>query len=158
LSKFTVGEFSRKLIPRILANTLPDAFTPIDQITCVLLASAIRESNMAPTRQIRAGAVVILAHHLNNNNKKKRNRTCWVKEWILRRDQYGAYTNLLNELRMEDPGQLKNFIRMSAIDLEELLINVGPKITRQDTRLRLSITPGERLIVTLRFLATGKLI
>jgi hypothetical protein len=27
---------------------------------------------MAPTRQIRAGAVVILAHYLNNNNKKKR--------------------------------------------------------------------------------------
>jgi hypothetical protein len=25
---------------------------------------------MGPTRQIRAGAVVILAHHLNNNNKK----------------------------------------------------------------------------------------
>jgi hypothetical protein len=71
LSQFTVGEFSRKLILRILANTLPEAFTPIDQITWVLLASAIRESNMAPTRQIRAGAVVILAHYLNNNNKKK---------------------------------------------------------------------------------------
>jgi hypothetical protein len=110
---------------------------------------------MAPVRRIRtAAALLVLCKH--HNNKKKRNRTCWVREWILRREMYGAYANLVNELKIEDAQQFKIFIRMSAVDLEELLLHVGKYIKKQDTQLRAAITPSERLMVTLRFLVTGK--
>jgi hypothetical protein len=69
---------------------------------------------------------------------------------------YGAYANLVNELKIEDAQQFKIFIRMSAVDLEELLLHVGKYIKKQDTQLRAAITPSERLMVTLRFLVTGK--
>lgn len=110
---------------------------------------------MPPVRRIRAAALLIV-YHERHMKIKKRNRSCWVREWILRRENYGAYNNLLNELRIEDAQQFRNFIRMSAIDLEKLLCLVGGKIQKQDTHLRASIPASERLIVTLRFLATGK--
>lgn len=52
-------------------------------------------------------------------------------------------------------GHLKNFLRMSSSDFEMLLNKIGPIITKQDTNWRRAITPKERLLVTLRFLATG---
>ncbi|XP_046395705.1 uncharacterized protein LOC124162968 [Ischnura elegans] len=44
---------------------------------------------------------------------------------------------------------------MSAVELENLLNFVGPKIQKRDTFLRESISASQRLIVTLRFLASG---
>ena len=47
------------------------------------------------------------------------------------------------------------FLRMSPERFEHLLSLVGPLIQKEDTRFRRSISPEERLAVTLRFLATG---
>ena len=47
---------------------------------------------------------------------------------------------------MEDPQQFRNFIRMSAVELEQVLCLIGHKIQKQNTTLRESI-PG--LVVTL---------
>lgn len=110
---------------------------------------------MAPVRRIRAAAALLVLCN-NSNENKKRNRTCWVRKWILRRENYGAYNNLLKELKIEDAQHFKNFIRMSAVDFEALLLNVGGHIQKQDTHLRKSISATERLMVTLRFLASGK--
>ena len=57
---------------------------------------------------------------------------------------------------MEDPQQLRNFLRMTARDIEEILGKIGPIISKQDTVMRNSIPAKERLAVTLRFLATGR--
>ncbi|CAI6352409.1 unnamed protein product [Macrosiphum euphorbiae] len=38
---------------------------------------------------------------------------------------------------------------------QSLLEMIRPKITKQDTNMRLSVTAEERLIVTLKYLATG---
>lgn len=46
---------------------------------------------------------------------------------------------------------------MDTATFEELLHKVAPLITKQDTHLRKSIPPAERLSLTLRHLATGKL-
>ncbi|CAH1969577.1 unnamed protein product [Acanthoscelides obtectus] len=48
-----------------------------------------------------------------------------------------------------------NFLHMSNKDYEYLLQKVEPLIRKQDTHLRLAISPSERLMLTLRFLATG---
>ena len=45
--------------------------------------------------------------------------------------------------------------RMSPSRFDELLSLVGPSITRLRTNFRNPVSPGERLAVTLRFLATG---
>ncbi|XP_052888964.1 uncharacterized protein LOC128297371 [Anopheles moucheti] len=48
------------------------------------------------------------------------------------------------------------FLRMTHEDFEWLLDKVSAKIQRENTRMRKSITPRERLLITLRFLATGE--
>lgn len=44
---------------------------------------------------------------------------------------------------------------MNIADFNNLLDLVTPSIKKQDTKFRESISPDERLTVTLRFLATG---
>nr|CAH7752956.1 unnamed protein product [Callosobruchus chinensis] len=51
-----------------------------------------------------------------------------------------------------DSSHLKNFTRMTAEDFERLIILVGPKISKMDTKFRKAI-PVQA--ITLRFLATG---
>ena len=85
----------------------------------------------------------------------RRNRPIWTREWILNRESHGAYNQLLKELQLLDTSSYKNFVRMDAATFEELLCMVAPKITYKDTVMRQAVSPGERLAVTLRFLATG---
>lgn len=54
-----------------------------------------------------------------------------------------------------DPTDLRGLQRMDKSDFDNLLAMVAPLIKRQDTKFRQAITPIERLMVTLRFLATG---
>lgn len=44
---------------------------------------------------------------------------------------------------------------MSSTDLEWLLCKISPLIQKEDTNYRAAISPLERLLLTLRFLATG---
>lgn len=45
---------------------------------------------------------------------------------------------------------------MDSQDFKFLLSLIGPKIVKQDTVMRMTIPAEERLIATLRFLATGR--
>ena len=53
---------------------------------------------------------------------------------------------------------IANFARFAPQAFEELLTMVTPLIARKNTNFRDSISPGERLMVTLRFLATGEVL
>lgn len=81
--------------------------------------------------------------------------SCWVRDWVKRRQEYGCYTQLLRELENEVPQLYKNFLRMNIVDFNNLLQMVAPLIEKKNTFLRESIPPGERLALTLRFLASG---
>lgn len=83
-------------------------------------------------------------------------RSVWTRPWLLRRDELGAYDTLLSELRDEDEGSFLNFLRVTPGLFEELVTKVSPYIKRQDTTFRKAISPGMRLAITLRYLATGK--
>ena len=91
-------------------------------------------------------------------SRQRRRRRIWTREWTLNRQQHGAYHQLLQELRLCDENSYRNFLRMNVASFEEVLQRVSPIISRQDTHLRESISAGERLALTLRFLATGKFI
>ena len=86
---------------------------------------------------------------------KTTNRQTWVKPWIANRLEFGAYHALVSELRTRDEVSYRNFLRMDLASFEELLSKVGPLIRKQDTKMRRSIEPEERLALTLRWLATG---
>lgn len=47
------------------------------------------------------------------------------------------------------------YTRMTPERFEHLLSMVGPRIKKQDTRMREAIGPAERLTLTLRYLASG---
>ncbi len=98
---------------------------------------------------------VIVAIILKRRKRRRRNRKVWTREWIRKRDRHGAYHQLLQELKLCDRNAYKNFLRIDEAIFETILELVSPIISRQDTHLRQSISAGERLAVTLRFLATG---
>jgi len=77
------------------------------------------------------------------------------REWIVRRPEFGAYDNLMQELRLEDEPAFRNFVRMDPRLFQEILDRVGPRIAKRDTKWRKAIQPGMRLAITLRYLATG---
>jgi hypothetical protein len=99
-------------------------------------------------------AAVYVALAINKRQKVK--RKCWVKNSVRRRDRQGAYTQFISKLQLEDAQQFRNFTRMSAVEVQSLVNILGPVIGKQDTAMRNAISVGERVIVTLRFLATGK--
>ena len=88
--------------------------------------------------------------------KKKKRKQVWTRPWLKRRLSFGAYHCLMEELRVEDPRALKFFLRMERPQFDELLGKVENVIVKQDTVMRESISPAERLAITLRFLASGK--
>ncbi len=98
---------------------------------------------------------VLLVTTLRKKRKHRRNRVIWTRQWILNRQSHGVFHHLLNELQQLDTSSYRNFVRMDAATFEQLLCMVAPMITYQDTVMRQAITPGERLALTLRFLATG---
>jgi len=91
----------------------------------------------------------------HDERSKKRKRTVWVADWLGRRERQGAYLNLLVELREEDPEKHRLWIRMDTDTFYDLLHRVEPLITKQNTTMRDAISAGERLALTLRYLATG---
>lgn len=85
-------------------------------------------------------------------NKRRRE---WVRP-LLRRKSKNVFNNLLKEMCLEDSHAFQEFHRMSRENFTELLRLVSPRIKRQDTKLRESISPAQRLSLTLRYLATGE--
>jgi hypothetical protein len=63
---------------------------------------------------------------------------------------------LLRELRENNPDDFRNYLRMNDTTFDHLLNMVKPYVTKQNTVMRASVSPEERLIATLRFLAAGR--
>ena len=63
----------------------------------------------------------------------------WVKKWVARREKYGASNTLLRELATEDPRMYKNVLRMNSDRFDMLLEMVAPKISKQDSAMRMAI-------------------
>uniref|UniRef100_A0A182S024 DDE Tnp4 domain-containing protein n=1 Tax=Anopheles funestus TaxID=62324 RepID=A0A182S024_ANOFN len=78
----------------------------------------------------------------------------WAREMLLKRNQ-NANQLLHSILNEELDNTIVNFMRLSRADFAYLLELVTPRIRRQDTYMRDAITPKEKLIITLRFLASG---
>ena len=80
--------------------------------------------------------------------KKKR---IWARDWVLRRNPHAL---IYSEFSEEDPKKFRQCFRMSPQIFNKLLDAIFPYILKKDT-VRESIKPNIRLMITLRFLASG---
>ena len=77
-----------------------------------------------------------------------------MKEWLKKRNEY-THENLLNDLRLSEPSDFQNFLRLDATSFDELLKMITPRIEKGNTTMRDAIPPSLRLTITLRYLANG---
>uniref|UniRef100_A0A8C6SNW2 DDE Tnp4 domain-containing protein n=1 Tax=Neogobius melanostomus TaxID=47308 RepID=A0A8C6SNW2_9GOBI len=87
--------------------------------------------------------------------RRRQNLRLWIHPINQNRRQFGAYHHLVAELQLH-PDKHFTYFRMSALQMEGLLSIIGPTIRREDTNYRKSMSPKQRLAVTIRFLATGE--
>ena len=73
--------------------------------------------------------------------RERRHKRWWVRPCLLRRSLYGQYEKLMVELRDEDPAAFNNFVRMEPASFQELLMRVGPRITKRTTWCREPLEP-----------------
>lgn len=98
-----------------------------------------------------AATALLLSGYIIKKRKEKRKRKLWIKKLYQNRNQYG--NSLFKELTIDH--SVSNFARMSAEDIEYLCSLVAVKIQKCDPNYREAITVSERVLITLRYLATG---
>ncbi|XP_029344031.1 uncharacterized protein LOC103309790 [Acyrthosiphon pisum] len=94
---------------------------------------------------------LILDDEEKNCNRTKKN---WVRKMFTERKFVGEFHTLFKELEDEEIYFYK-YLRMSQSQFYVLLTKIQPKIQKQNTTFREAISPKEKLMVCLRFLATG---
>ena len=78
-----------------------------------------------------------------------------MRSWLARGEKESVYRRLLKELSVDDHETPKNWIRLDKNQYDRLLELVTPLIAKSETKVRKAVTAGERLRLTLRYLATG---
>ncbi|KAM6937853.1 uncharacterized protein FYW49_000093 [Xenentodon cancila] len=103
----------------------------------------------------RRALLAVCALICSEQERKRKRQRAWVKAWIGSRGQQGLSV-LQRELEMDDKTGFRELLRMTAEEFDFLLGKVEHLIRKRDTKMRLAISPRERLSLTLRFLATGE--
>nr|XP_060636290.1 uncharacterized protein LOC132777828 isoform X1 [Anolis sagrei ordinatus]XP_060636291.1 uncharacterized protein LOC132777828 isoform X1 [Anolis sagrei ordinatus] len=99
-------------------------------------------------------AIILASQEKEEENKWRRKRGP-TRRWRKRRAQKGAFLNLNQELRGEDPTSYKRWLRVTEEQFDHLLHEISPRIQKQKTKFGEPISAAERLTITLRYLATG---
>ena len=87
--------------------------------------------------------------------QQRRPRTrIWARPMLLERNQNAS--QLMRAILEEElDNTVINFMQLVREDFAYLLTVITPRIRRQDTYMRDAIIPKDKLIITLRFLASG---
>ncbi|MCP4490646.1 MAG: transposase family protein [Gammaproteobacteria bacterium] len=94
-------------------------------------------------------ATTLLHYRIVNRQKK---RSCWVHPINEKRKSLGQFHHLFDELK-KDESRLVSYIRMNFASFEALVRAVEPHLLKCSIRPWISVE--ERLVVTVRYLATG---
>jgi len=78
----------------------------------------------------------------------------WVRRLFLERERHGEFQRLVLDLLLFDSVYFFKNFRMCPEGFENLLSWIAPSIVKSSKR-RPTTSPAERLIITLRYLATG---
>ncbi|XP_043484646.1 uncharacterized protein LOC122512700 isoform X2 [Leptopilina heterotoma] len=87
--------------------------------------------------------------------RRKKKRRFRVHPLWKSREIKGLHNNLIAELAIVDELLFRSYTRMSVVEYENLLQEVGPSLVSFPTRKDI-INPSTKLMLTLRFLATGE--
>lgn len=122
----------------------------------------IFKTKMAAIAKKRAAALILL-NLLEDEYESPppRNKKSPTRQWIQRREERGVYHQLVQELALEDPMAYRDFFRMTREQFNFLVEILRPSLEKKQqpfpiNLVRNNISAGERLAVTLRFLATGE--
>ena len=88
--------------------------------------------------------------------RPRRRHNMWVRPWLLQREDRGAYHNIMAELYATDIPGFTNFMRMTPVFFEMIKNRHEPRLARQATNYGAPINVGEKLALTIRYLATGE--
>ena len=80
----------------------------------------------------------------------------WVRPWLLQREEWGPCHNIMADLYAIDIPGFTNYMRMTPEFFEMIKTRLEPRLARQATKYIAPITVGEKLALTIRFLATGE--
>ncbi|XP_050307901.1 putative nuclease HARBI1 [Anthonomus grandis grandis] len=83
-----------------------------------------------------------------------KSREYWIHPINERRHEFGKYHVLWPEISNDD-NRCKMYIRMTMKEFEVLYNLLETKLRKQNTNFREAISPEERLLLSLRYLATG---
>lgn len=88
-----------------------------------------------------------------NRRKRRKKPRWWRRELYVNSEE--VQNVFFNKLLADDEALFKNFTRMSKEDFDFLLEKVSPIIRKCDTNFRDAIPTYVRLLLTLRYLASG---
>ena len=98
--------------------------------------------------------LLLLLHRRIERRQNRYKKSIWIRQLFLDREKKGEFQNLVRDLRLFDEEFFYRNFRMSTTNFEQILSWVAPYISKSSSR-RPSTSPAERLIITLRYLATG---
>lgn len=98
--------------------------------------------------------LLLLYKRKREKSKGKYKKAFWIRQIFLERSEKGEFQNLVKDLRLFDSEYFFRNFRMTNVRFEQLLSWIAPYIFKSSDR-RPSTSPAERLIITLRYLATG---
>lgn len=113
----------------------------------------IRQAQINSLRRKRILMTLIVNDFAIQNKKKYNKKRFWVHPLYKLRREHGFFEAVFPTLH-SFPEKFENYIRMSASQFEELLCLIGPHITKKNV-VRKPISATARLVMTLRYLATG---
>ncbi len=85
---------------------------------------------------------------------QRRPRSCWVSDWLLRRQELGAYYNLMVDFEEKNEKCFMKMVRMSPREFHHMEERLTPRLQKQLTFFRKPIEPGHRFAITLAYLAS----
>ena len=68
---------------------------------------------------------LILLRLLRRRRRKRESRSTWVRPWIGRRQEFGAYWTLVRELKQEDQEKYRQYFRVTPEGFNIILEKVG---------------------------------
>lgn len=83
--------------------------------------------------------------------RKRKHRRIWEDPLSVNRMEESDYFVLFCKRIKNNPKQFRSYLRMSRPTFYELLHLIQTDIRHKDTHLRLSVSPEERLVITIRY-------
>ncbi|CAH1988836.1 unnamed protein product [Acanthoscelides obtectus] len=142
---------SRRPEVRINLYTLFQQNQDIKQRVIVHIHAFSKHFTMAPSR---VKKILLLESIALKVNRKKLKRS-WVHEINICRKSFGEFYHLYRDAR-KYPEKFYEYLRMSKESFDLLLSHLDPYLCGIGTNFRERISAEQRLVITLRFLATGE--